>query len=359
MSPSVRANLYQPFPDPWRQSMRVYAASLSRALESLAASALQIDRVGLDNPRLDPPLRYWDQYVRYQRLARRSRADVHHVLDHAYAHLAGAVPAGRAIVTFHDAIPMRNGRASSRTRLMLMYGMRRAVERGARVIAVSRASKADAEALCGVPPASIAVIPNGVDGRFAPSPDREALRARLQVRRPLVLIVGHTQPYMNVEGAIRAAAWAARETDLEVLKLGAPLTVEQGRLAAAEGLGGRLRERGIVGDEELREWYAAADALVYLPVLSGFGLPVLEAMASGTPVVASSIGAVPEVAEGAALLVDPRDAHVGGRALAEAVAPGPAREALIARGFARAAEYPWRRTAEETLRLYQQVADGA
>jgi glycosyltransferase involved in cell wall biosynthesis len=359
MSLQVRANLYQPFPDPWRQSMRVYAASLSRALESLAASALQIDRIALEDPRLDPPLRYWDQYVRYQRLARRSSADVHHVLDHAYAHLASAVPERRAVVTFHDAIPMRNGRASSRTRLMLSRGMRGAAARGARFIAVSRASKDDAEALFGVPPASITVVPNGVDARFAPSLDREALRARLQVRRALVLIVGHTQPYMNVEGAIRAAASAARETDLEVVKIGAPLTVEQGRLAVAEGLGDRLRERGIVGDEELREWYAAADALVYLPVLSGFGLPVLEAMASGTPVVASSIGAVPEVAEGAALLVDPRDARAAGLALVEALAPGPAREGLIARGVARASEYPWRRTAEMTLGVYREVADGA
>lgn len=358
----MRVNLYHPFPDPWRQSMRVYATELRRALGALGAvgaPGVEIGRIALEEPRLDPPLRYWDQYVRYQRLAGRSRADVHHVLDHGFAHLTAALPPRRAVVTFHDAIPLRSGAASAGTRLTLGRGMRAAIKRGARVITVSRASRRDAEELFDVPPGAITVVPNGVDARFAPAHDRGALRDRLGIRRPLVLIVGHTQPYMNVEGALRASGVAARDVDLEVVKIGAPLTVEQGRVAEAEGLAGRLRERGIVGDEELRDWYAAADALVYLPVMSGFGLPVLEAMASGTPVVASSIGAVPEVAEGAAVLVDPRDARVAGGALAEALVDAGRRQQLTAQGLARAAEYPWSRTAGATLCVYREVSDGA
>lgn len=351
--------LYSPFPDPWRQSMRVYARELTRALDRAASAEVTFHPLSLEGPRLDPPLRYWDQYVRYARLVTRTRADVHHVLDHGFAHLAGAVTQGRAVVTFHDAIPLQSGLASAGTRLTLTRGMRAAVRRGARFIAVSRASRRDAEDLFGVPPGAITVVPNGVDARFAPAPDREALRAALGLARPVVLIVGHTQPYMNVEGAIRAAAAAARHIDLEVVKIGAPLTVEQGRLAESEGLAGRLRELGIVGDEALRDWYAASDVLAYLPLMSGFGLPVLEAMASGTPVVASSAGAVPEVAGGAAVLVDPADALAAGAAIVEAVAAHARRRALVAAGLARAAEYPWSRTAAGVLRVYREVADGA
>lgn len=355
----MRINLYRPFADPWRQSMRVYADQLYRHLGELTGPGDALERVTLDGARLDPPLRYWDQYVRYQRRARRARADVHHVLDHGYAHLASAFPRGRAVVTFHDAIPLRSGRATAWTRLALGRGMRRASEAGARVIAVSEASARDAQHFFGIAPSSIDVVPNGVDARFRPPADREALRARLGVRRPLVLIVGHTQPYMNVDGALRAAGRAARAVDLEVVKIGAPLTMEHGHVAIEAGLDGRLRERGIVPDEELRDWYAAADALLYLPSLSGFGLPVLEAMASGTPVIASSSGAVPEIASGAAVLVDPHDAAAAGDALASILSGDRERAALIDSGLERAARFTWRRAAEATLRIYDRVAHGA
>lgn len=355
----MRVNLYQPFADPWRQSMRVYADQLHRHLAELLSPGDAIAPVALSAARLDPPLRYWDQYVRYQRLARRARADVHHILDHGYAHLASAVPPRRAVVSFHDAIPVRSGRASAGTRLTLGLGMRRAVAAGARFITGSGASRRDAQEFYGVDPAAIDVVPYGVDTRFRPAADREALRARLGIARPVVLIVGHTQPYMNVDGALRAAGRAARAVDLEVVKIGAPLTMEQGRVAIDAGLEGRLRERGIVPDEELRDWYAAADALLYVPSLSGFGLPVLEAMASGTPVVASSSGAVPEIASGAAVLVDPHDAGAAGDALAAIVTGDRERAALIERGLERAAEFTWRRAAEATMRIYDRVAHGA
>ena len=352
----MHVNLYAPFADPWRQSMRVYASQLGRALRLAAAAGDMVDDVSLPDARLDPPWRYWDQYVRYPRLARRTAGDVHHILDHGFSNLSAALPARRIVVTFHDAIPLRSGRASFGTRRTLDYGMRTAAARGARFIAVSEASRRDAIDLFGVEPAAVTVIANGVDARFAPSGDREQLRARLGITRPMVLIVGHVQPYMNVEGALGAAAHAARQIDLDVVKIGAPLTIEQGRIAA-EGLGGRLRERGTVSDDEIRDWYAAADALVYLPVMSGFGLPVLEAMASGTPVITSSIGAVPEVAADAAVLVDPRDVRAAGEALASILTADTERLALIDRGLARARAYPWRRTAEATIGLYRSVAD--
>ena len=269
------------------------------------------------------------------------------------------MPRARIVVTFHDAIPLRSGRASFGTRRTLSIGMRRAAAQRAHFITISEASRRDAQDLFGIDAASITLVPPGIEDRFRPAADRDALRARIGIRRPAVLIVGHTQPYMNVEGALAAAGHAVSHVDLEVIKVGAPLTMAQGAMAQTGPLDGRLRELGIISDTEIADWYAAADVLVYLPVLSGFGLPVLEAMASGTPVVASSTGAVPEVAGGAAVLVNPDDAHAAGEALARLLTGDPVRAELIRLGRERAARYTWRRCADETMRVYREVCGGA
>ena len=335
--------------------MRVYAERLHEHLRVIAP-ADEFTLVSLPGARLTPPLRYWDQYIRYQGLAKRTKADVHHVLDHGFAHLAGALPAGRIAVSFHDAVPIRSGLASFGTRRTLDIGMRSAAARGARFLPISQASARDAIELFAVPPAQVTVVPLGVDDRFRPAIDRAALRERLGLAKPAVLIVGHTQPYMNVEGAIRAAAKARASTDFDVIKIGAPLTIEQGRLAAAEGLTGSIRELGIVSDARILEWYAAADALLYLPRLSGFGLPAVEAMASGIPVVASNTGGVGEIAAHAAATVDPDDHAAAATALVRVLTDEGYRAELVRHGLARALAYSWRRTAESTLAVYRELA---
>ncbi len=352
----MRAALYRPFEDPWRQSMRVYAAQLQTHLAQSAAPGDAITAVTLPDARLSPPARYWDQYVRYQRLAGRTIADVHHILDHGFAHLAGALPPRRTVVTFHDAMPMRMA-ASFWARKALESGMRTAVARGARFIVPSEASKRDAMDLFAVPETAITVIAQGVDERFRPSAAREALRQERALARPTVLIVGHTHAYMNVETALRAAALARASVDLDVVKIGAPLTLEQGALAASLGLPDRLRELGIVSDEKLAAWYAAADALVYLPSVSGFGLPVIEAMASGLPVVTSSTGAVAEIAAGAAATVDPCDPEAAAGALVALLTDDAHRAAVVEKGIARARAFSWRDTAAATLAIYRRIAD--
>ena len=352
----MRVALYRPFADPWRQSMRVYAEQLHTHLLAAAGPGDSFELVSLPDARLTPPMRYWDQYVRYQRLARRTTADMHHILDHGFAHLAGALPRRRIAVTFHDAVPIRSGMASLGTRRTLEVGMRSATARGALFLAVSETSAKDAIDLFGVDAAAVTVVPLGVDGRFKPPIDRDALRARLGLSRPVVLIVGHTQPYMNVEGAIAAAGRARASVDFEIVKIGAPLTLEQGRLAERAGLTGAIRELGIVNDALLKDWYGAADVLVYVPKFSGFGLPVIEAMASGLPVVTSSTGAAAETAADAAVRVDPKDPSAIARAVTDVLTNDTARLELVRRGIARALDYSWRKTAAETLAVYRGIA---
>lgn len=355
----MRAALYRPFADSWRQSMRVYAEQLADHLTRITVERDSVVQVSLPDARLSPPQRYWDQYVRYQRLAGRTTADVHHILDHGFAHLAAAMPKGRIIVTFHDAVPIRSGLASFGTRRALDIGMRSAMAKGAHVIAVSQASARDAIDLFAVPERAITVVPQGVDARFKPSPDRAALRQRLGLTRPTVLIVGHTQPYMNVDGALRAVESARASVDLDVVKIGAPLTIAQGALTQSAALTGHVRELGIVTDDQLADWYAAADALLYLPSFSGFGLPVLEAMASGMPVITSNTGGVAEIAQGAAETVDPSDSTAAAAAVVRVLSGEMRRLALIRHGIARALEHSWRDTAAQTLQVYRSVIDGA
>ena len=236
--------------------------------------------------------------------------------------------------------------------------MRTAVTKRARIIAISQSSKRDAQELFGVSGDLITVIPLGVDPRLRPSPDRDALRHRLGLTRPAVLIVGHTHTYMNVERAIDAAGLARQAIDLDVVKIGAPLTMAHAARAETAGLSGRVRELGIIGDDALAEWYAAADVLIYLPFLSGFGLPALEAMASGLPVVASNTGGVAELAADAAVTVDPHDSVRAGRAIARILTDEEHRLEIIGKGIARALRFSWRRTADETLRVYRTAAYG-
>ena len=339
--------------------MRVYAEQLHAHLLAIAGPGDTFQLVSLPDARLTPPMRYWDQYVRYQRLAGRTPADVHHILDHGFAHLAGALPARRIAVSFHDAVPIRSGLASFGTRRALEIGMRSAAARAALFLPISHASAKDAVELFGIDPSAVKVVHLGVDERFEPPIDRAALRARLGLTKPVVLIVGHTQPYMNVERALEAAGLARASADFEVVKVGAPLTIEQGRIAERAGLAAAIRELGIVNDALLQDWYGAADVLLYVPKLSGFGLPAIEAMASGLPVVSSSTGAVAEITGDAASLVDPHDSAAIARAVVTVLNDELQRLELVRRGLARALEYSWRKTAAETMAVYRGMASAA
>jgi glycosyltransferase involved in cell wall biosynthesis len=222
----------------------------------------------------------------------------------------------------------------------------RSARRAARVLAVSELTRRDLIDLYGIPEEKIVVTPNGVDPAFrpeGPSPDGE----------PYALFVGALQPRKDAAAAIEALA---------LIGDGAPRLVvvgqDKGGRAEAErsaehnGLAARVEFRGHVPQEELAALYRGAACLVFPSRYEGFGLPVLEAMASGTPVVATTAGALPEVAGGAAILVEERNpvALAGGieRALAD-------RERLVASGLERARQFTWAETARRTLNVYREL----
>jgi glycosyltransferase involved in cell wall biosynthesis len=322
----------------------------------------EIDYAGPNSKRWAPPLtRYFRRYVGYQRRAGAPPADVYHVLDHGYGHLALSLPPSRVVVTFHDAmlLHLRAGELNSdRYPWLAILGQRlslRGVRRAARVIVDSESSRNDFLRFVPFDQERVVVVPLGVAERYKPV-DPGRWESRLGPR-PRLLHVGHTGFYKNVEGLIRALALLATEGQPATLvKVGADFTPAQERLIRELGVIESIQRLGHISDEELPCIYSAVDALVTPSFSEGFGLPALEAMACGTPVVASVRGSFPEVIGDAGVLVDPeRPEDIAAGILRLLHEPG-LRESLVGRGRTRAAGLSWRRTAESTLAVYRQVA---
>ena len=353
----MNVTLFRAFPDVYRLSMTRYADQLQRRVSLYMRPGESIRGECLPAPRLNGGWRrYWDQYVRYERYARAHAGDVNHIIDHGYGHLTRTLPAGRTIVTFHDAVVMKVPGVNWRTRASLRHSLR-AMQSAAAIVCVSEAGKKDLLELIDVPGDRVHVIPWGIDEAFRPPTDREQVRKQLGFNGNVVLMAGHTQGYMNVERMLRAIATviARQGIDVTLIKIGLPFTPSQMRLVADLEIGRYITFVGHVDATELPLYYQAADVLLYAPLLAGFGLPPLEAMACGTAVVASNRGAIPEVVGDAALLADAEDEVGIAAALSEVLSNPVRRRRLIDAGYERAGRFEWTGAARRLLELYRHV----
>jgi glycosyltransferase involved in cell wall biosynthesis len=259
----------------------------------------------------------------------RVRADVLHCTTY-YGPLRPRTP---SVVTVHDLAVLRHPGAFGRwTRLYVPRVVPHVVRAARRVIAVSEFTAGEIERLLRVPRERIRVIANGVEAEFTPDGPR--------AEGDYVLAVGTLEPRKNLAHTIEAAK-----------RLGVEL-----RIAGERGWGDvDLRGAnatwvGRVDDAELARLYRGARCLVYPSLYEGFGIPILEAMACGTPVVTSRGGATEEIAGGAAVLVDPEDPADIAAGIERA---GPE---LRERGLERARGFTWDETARQTQRVYEEVA---
>ncbi len=269
------------------------------------------------------------------------------------------VPRLPCLVTVLDTIPLRFGAQweagadARRAQRVPLWCARRAD----RALAISAAAARDFAAL-GLDPARIDVTPLGVRaGALAPATPEAELRARLGLGgAPVVLCIAQKRPYKHQDALVRAAA-ALRDLDVRVVAPGAPtpFEAELRALAAQLGVPDRVSFPDWVSEADLEGLYGLATAFVLPSRAEGFGLPVLEAMRRGVPVACSTAGALPEVAEGAALLFDPEDQPAITEAVRRVLTDGALREDLRARGRARAAEMTWERTAQHTLAAYERA----
>jgi glycosyltransferase involved in cell wall biosynthesis len=246
------------------------------------------------------------------------------------------------VVTVHDLSFARQPELMGlKDRLIFRALVPRAVRRAARVLTVSERTKRDLVELYDVPPDRVVVTPNGVDPAFRPAPPNEKTPSIDQLQGSYVLVVGAIQTRKNQLVALEA-----------VSEIGLPLVVvgpEKDKALADELRRRGARVEGYVDTERLADLYRGAACLVQASSFEGFGLPMVEAMASGTPVVAVREPALVEVAREAAVIVDESELADGiRRALAE-------RKRLVAAGLERAQAFTWRGTAEQTLAVYREV----
>jgi glycosyltransferase involved in cell wall biosynthesis len=285
------------------------------------------------------------------------RLDLFHATDFA---LPPTLPRTRTVLTVFDL-------AFERYPDETMPGMRsylgrvvpRSVRRADRVIAISEATRADLTELYGTPAAKVEVVPLGVDARFNPrrAPDEEAA-----VRRkyglpagPLVLTVGTLQPRKNHRRLVQAFAQVRGRATL-VIAGGVGWAYEGVYEAARQaGLAERVAFTGFVDDADLPALYRAATVFAYPALYEGFGLPALEAMASGVPVMASNTSSLPEVVGEVGLLVDPLDVAGMAAALERLLGDEGLRADLREKGIARAAAFTWARAAESTWGIYRRL----
>ena len=296
---------------------------------------------GIDAVRLDATSQILRMGVGMPRLLRRLAPSLVH-----FQHVVAPGCPSPAVVTIHDLSFERHPELMSRRdRLVFRTMVPRSVKRAARVLAVSEWTKRDIVEHYGIDENKIVVTPNGVDELFAPNGARPA-------GTPYALFVGTLQPRKDPIAALEAVALVDRELRLVLVGPDKGSEREARRAASRLGLETRTEFAGHVEKHELAKLYRGAECLVFPSRYEGFGLPLVEAMASGTPVVAAASGSIPEVAGDAAILVPPGDPSALAGGIERAIAD---RDRLVRAGLERAGRFSWAETARRTLALYREL----
>ncbi len=303
------------------------------------------------------------EQVIFPRLARQVGADVAHVPYWAPP-MASPVP---TVVTIHDIIPLRLRAYRGGPLVRLYTALVSATSPGAvMVLTDSEASRQDVLVSLGVPPGRVRVIPLAVGAHFCPDPEPgdDAVRARYGLPHRYVLYLGGFDVRKNVATALRAYAWVGPVLGDECpLVLAGRLPVKDTsfapdprRQAREAGLQpGWVRWIGPVSEADKPAIYRSAAAFIFPSRYEGFGLPVLEAMACGVPVVASDTSSIPEVVGAAGILLPPDDAEGMAGALLQLLQDAAFHAEMRRRALAQAGRFSWEQTARRTLEAYQEA----
>ncbi len=327
-----------------------------RDREAVLPAFAELERFRFRNVR---PASIWVRYpFSFPIALRRDPVDVLHV-----QYFIPPTTRGPVVLTVHDiSFAVHPEFFTRKDRVFLGTLVPYALRRADSVITDAEFTKAEMVRVYDLDPNKIEVIPLAADPQYRPM-EREACRARVakhyNVMQPFFLYVGTLQPRKNVTTLIKAYAQFRRESGhahkLVIVGKAKYLFTEIFEAIDSSGYVDDIVFTGFVPDDDLPVLYNAADAFVFPSLYEGFGLPPLEAMACGTPVIASNASCIPEVTGEAALLADPRDVDSFSDAMSRITNEPELAESLSARGLARAAMYTWDETARRTLAVYRRV----
>ena len=308
-------------------------------------------------------------YFECRTLLQRLKCDVVHIPHLFWAPRSLTCP---YVVTVHDLLEhmYRTHDRSNLRRSMHFQLTGRVLRRAAKIFAVSKFTKSEVEKIFGISGRQIEVVYNAIDERFlhghATEQDRQMLAERYLINQPFLLYVGRISPHKNVVRIIEAfsALKAALEKEgkypgLKLIIIGDELSKHPDlrRTVIRGGVQNDVRFMGFVPIEVLRVFYDAAKVFVFPSLYEGFGLPPVEAMAHGTPVVTSNTSSLPEVVGSAAVLVNPENVFEIMRALHRVLVDQALREKLKQRGYAQAQKFSWDASAKQLIAAYEEIGD--
>jgi glycosyltransferase involved in cell wall biosynthesis len=289
------------------------------------------------------------------------RLDLFHSPDFVLPFVGGRIP---TLLTVHDLSFVHYPETfPSRLTSYLNRTVPWSIRRSDHILADSISTRNDLKSIWNVPVEKVTVIYGGVDERFQPASDeaKAAVRARYDLgAAPLILSLGTVQPRKNYEFLVRAFEPVARQAPHSLVIVGGKGWLDEGLSAEIEraGLTGRVRLAGFVADADLPALYSAADLFVFPSLYEGFGLPILEAMACGVPVITSNASSLPEVAMGdhgvpAAVMLSPHEEFAWTEAILRLLKDRDTRRNLAEAGLAQSTRFRWQKAAKELASLYR------
>lgn len=366
--------LYRDFIEDNRLSMEVYADNLVRSLNLIAGDSINVNHYRPLIPewmvkyKVSHAIKIrFARYFSYPITARKNQGAINHIIDQSYAHLLNVIDSTRSVITVHDLIPLLAwkgkipGMSYPHYPFLFKFAIA-SLHKAHTIIAVSHSTKKDLVTYCGLKDSNIIVIHNGIDSGFRSFPKKEKVALRRSFGFPedgahLVLITG-SQNYKNHVTSLRVIdrLQHATKNPVQLVWLGSE---EDGYKKSLEGV--NLKNRVIrlnqLSLKRLVELYNSVDCLLFPSWYEGFGLPPLEAMACGTPVVASTAASLPEIVGDASLTAEPGDADGLTKAVKLILENEALRNNYIKRGYKNASHFTWERCASEVFTVYKKIID--
>jgi len=304
------------------------------------------------------------RYISYPDQAKNVQGNINHIMDHGYAHLMTKLDPSRTVITVHDIIPILAGRGlihgvTDQRRARLAEWTSRFYKKAAHIIAISESTKRDLVDHCGCDERKISVIYFGINSLFKKhqNQEKEILREKLGLptNKYLILVTGQ-QFYKNLSTSLRVMELLRERygSDIVLVRLGRE-TDEWRNDISKNTFHNQIIQLGFLSQEQLPQLYNSVDCLLFPSWYEGFGLPPVEAMACGTPVVTSNVASLPEAAGDSAVTSAPDDVEGLADGVVRLLEDSDFRNSRISKGFLHAKQFNWKQNASRTMDVYREI----